>query len=344
MNLFNGAGVRNGTCDLRVKSALLYRLSYTGGKRRHYASCRVAAQVTVVSVVEQFDTIVVNADQALLVEPADSLLEVALADPKLFGDQLGRTLVTQRQYSALRAQALDDLLGQTTGGLMADRLQAQADLAVGAQLLDIAFFAHAAADELEQLVLVDQAPVLAVDDGLETEVGTFGHQQVDFLADLIAGRHLVQITIQTRGGGETAGAFVEIEIDHAVIADLQRALLFRMRQMKILGQAPVEEQADAIDIHHLEAGELAELDLRFEGGGDQLVFAVEVDEHVEPVLDFAWRVLGDVALGQEDPAVRSTVQIQTEVGVLDHLQRIHPPDNGHCVPPRQNSQPFYARS
>src|SRR5690606_20664086 len=163
MKLFNGAGDRNRTCDLRVTSALLYRLSYTGGKRRHYASCRVAAQVTVVSVVEQLDTIVVNADQALLVEPADSLLEVALAHPKLFGDQLGRTLVTQRQYSALRAQALDDLLGQTTGGLMANRLQAQADLAVGAQFLDIAFFAHAAADELEQLVLVDQAPVLAVD-------------------------------------------------------------------------------------------------------------------------------------------------------------------------------------
>ena len=31
MNLVNGARDRNRTCDLRVTSALLYRLSYTGG-------------------------------------------------------------------------------------------------------------------------------------------------------------------------------------------------------------------------------------------------------------------------------------------------------------------------
>lgn len=30
MNLLTGAGDRNRTCDLRVTSALLYRLSYTG--------------------------------------------------------------------------------------------------------------------------------------------------------------------------------------------------------------------------------------------------------------------------------------------------------------------------
>lgn len=31
MNLLSGARDRNRTCDLRVTSALLYRLSYTGG-------------------------------------------------------------------------------------------------------------------------------------------------------------------------------------------------------------------------------------------------------------------------------------------------------------------------
>ena len=314
-----GAGDRNRTCDLRVTSALLYRLSYTGGKRRHYASCRADAQVAVASVVEQFDTIVVNADQPLLVEPADSLLEVALADPKLFGDQLRRALVSQCQHTALFTQALDDLLGQAAGSLVTDGLQAQADLAVGTQLLDVALLAHAAADELEQLVLVDQAPMLAVDNGLEAQVGALDHQQIHFLADLVVGRHLVQMTIQARGGGEAASALVQVQVDHAVVTDLQRALLFGMRQQQVLGQAPVEEQPDAVDIHHLEAGELTELDLRLERGGDQLVFAVEVDEHVEPVLDLARRVLGDVALGQEDFAIGTTVQIQTEVGVLDHL-------------------------
>lgn len=30
MNLFNGAGDRSRTCDLRITNALLYQLSYTG--------------------------------------------------------------------------------------------------------------------------------------------------------------------------------------------------------------------------------------------------------------------------------------------------------------------------
>lgn len=30
MNLFNGAGDRNRTCDLLITNELLYRLSYTG--------------------------------------------------------------------------------------------------------------------------------------------------------------------------------------------------------------------------------------------------------------------------------------------------------------------------
>ncbi|AEB59513.1 hypothetical protein MDS_3482 [Ectopseudomonas mendocina NK-01] len=30
--------------------------------------------------------------------------------------------------------------------------------------------------------------------------------------------------------------------------------------------------------------------------------------------------------------------------MLDYLQRIHPSNNGHRVPPRQNSRPFYPSS
>ncbi len=33
MNLFNGAGDRSRTCDLRITNALLYQLSYTGVER-----------------------------------------------------------------------------------------------------------------------------------------------------------------------------------------------------------------------------------------------------------------------------------------------------------------------
>lgn len=206
------------------------------------------------------------------------------------------------------------------GGLGADRLQAKGDLAVRAQFLDVALFAHAAAEELERLVLVDQAPVLALDDRLEAHLGTLHHQQVDRLADAVARRQVVQLPVQARGGGDAVGALVQVDVDHAVVADLQRTLLFRMRQQQVLGQAPVEEQADPVDLHDLQAGETADLDLGRLGGGDQAVVAVQVDEHVEPVTHFAGLVLRHIALGQEDLAVLGTVEIEPELRVLDHLQ------------------------
>ena len=103
------------------------------------------------------------------------------------------------------------------------------DIAVGAHFLDKAFFLHAAAHELEQLILVDQAPVLAIDDGFEAHIGGFGHQKIDFLARRIVGWHVIQVTIQTCGGGDALAAFIEEYMHHAVIANLQRALFFGVR-------------------------------------------------------------------------------------------------------------------
>lgn len=162
--------------------------------------------------------------------------------------------------------------------------------------------------------------MLALDDRLEAHLGTLHHQQVDRLADAVARRQVVQLPVQARGGGDAVGALVQVDVDHAVVADLQRTLLFRMRQQQVLGQAPVEEQADPVDLHDLQAGETADLDLGRLGGGDQAVVAVQVDEHVEPVAHFAGLVLRHIALGQEDLAVLGTVEIEPELRVLDHLQ------------------------
>src|SRR5690554_5309613 len=103
--------------------------------------------------VGQFDMIRVDADQTLLVQAADGLLEVGLADAELGGDELRRALVAQRQLAALFAQAIDNLLLQGAGGMATDRLQAEVDLAVGADLADVALLAHAPAQELEGFVL-----------------------------------------------------------------------------------------------------------------------------------------------------------------------------------------------
>ncbi|MNH21515.1 hypothetical protein D3C79_813280 [compost metagenome] len=76
------------------------------------------------------------------------------------------------------------------------RLQAQGDLAVMAHFLDEALLVHARTQELEHLVLVDQAPVAVVDDGLEAHRRFAGHQQLDRLPDFVVGRGDVQVTVQ----------------------------------------------------------------------------------------------------------------------------------------------------
>ncbi len=112
----------------------------------------------------------------------------------------------------------------------------------------------------------------------------------------------------------------------AVLAGFHLAFFFGKRQEQVLGQAPVEEDSDAVDFNDLEAGELADLHLGLFGGGQQLVFAVQVHEDVQPVFVFTGNILGDVAVGQQDLAVRAAIQIQTEVRVFNHLQCVVAPD------------------
>src|SRR5690606_18525269 len=276
-----------------------------------------------------FDTVRVNQNATLLVEPADSLFEVALADPEQLRDFLGGGLVADRQTALVFLQLLHDQGLQAVDGFAAQRLQTQADLAVGTQLADVALLAHTAAQKLEGLVFVNQPPMLAIDNRLVAQIGAFHHQQIDRLAYLITRRGLVQVAVQPRRGGNAPGVLVEVDVDDAVVSFLQWALFLGVRQQKILGQTPVEEQPDAVDLHHLQAGKLTNLNLGLFGGGDQLVIAVEVHEDVEPVVYLGRRILGDVTIGQQDFAIRAAVQIKTEVGVFDDLQAVVAPDCGH---------------
>ncbi|MCY1183777.1 hypothetical protein D9M73_244240 [compost metagenome] len=116
---------------------------------------------------------------------------------------------------------------------------------------------------------------------------------------------------------------------HAVITDLQWPCLFRVRHQQVLGQAPVQEDTSTVDVLDLQAGELANLHLGLLGGGDQLVFAVQVDEHVQPVIDLGLGVFRDVAPGQQDFAIGAAVQVQTEVHVFHDLQTVVTPKQSH---------------
>ena len=104
-------------------------------------------------------------------------------------------------------------------------------------------------------------------------------------------------------------------------------------QQHILGQAPVEEQANAVARNHLEVGKVTDLRAGAGGGGNDAVFAVEVDEHPQAVAHLGALILGYIAVGQQNLAIFTTVQVESEPGVLGDFQIIETPDVGHAAAP-----------
>src|SRR5690606_38781112 len=210
---------------------------------------------------DALDAIRMNDDASLAIQTADGLLEVALADPEQASDFRSGAFVAQVQHAVILIQRLHDQGLQTVAGIAADRLQAQTDLAVGTHLTDVAPLALAAAYELEDFILVNQPPMTVIDDRLVPQIRGFHDQQAHGLADLIVGWGLVQITVQARCGSNAFAVLVEVDMHHAIIADLQWALFFRVRQQQVFRQPPVEEQPHSGDLNHLQTGKLTDLDL-----------------------------------------------------------------------------------
>src|SRR5690606_12656190 len=88
-------------------------------------------------------------------------------------------------------------------------------------LLDVARLAHPGAQKLEHLVVVHQPPVAAIDDGLVTDVGAGGDQQVDPLALGVVGGAVVQVAVEVGGGGDAPAVIVQVQVHHAVVPYLE---------------------------------------------------------------------------------------------------------------------------
>src|SRR5689334_14843711 len=117
----------------------------------YFSACATLALFSVRTSTE-FDAIGMNDDLTILVQGTNGLLEVALADTEQAADQRRIALVADRQGTVVFAQLGEDLRVQAGGRLLTDRLQAQADLAVGANFLDEALFFFTGAHELEDFV------------------------------------------------------------------------------------------------------------------------------------------------------------------------------------------------
>ncbi len=126
---------------------------------------------------------------------------------------------------------------------------------------------------------------------------------------------------------------VQIQVGDAVLAFFQRLFQLGKGQQHILGQAPVEEQANAVARNHLEVGKVTDLRAGAGGGGNDAVFAVEVDEHPQAVAHLGALILGYIAVGQQNLAIFTTVQVESEPGVLGDFQIIETPDVGHAAAP-----------
>jgi len=71
------------------------------------------------------------------------------------------------------------------------------------------------------------------------------------------------------------------------------------------------------------------LRLGFFRGGDQPVFAVEVDKNTKAVAQIGDGVFGDIALGQENFAFFAAIEVEAEIGVFDNCQGVEAPDGSH---------------
>ena len=95
---------------------------------------------------------------------------------------------------------------------------------------------------------------------------------------------------------------------------------------QILGQTPIKEHANAVDFHNFQTGKFTDLNFGFFGGGDKFVIAVQINENVEPVFIFTGNIFRDIPIRQEDFPILRTIEVQTKVSVLDHLQAVVAPD------------------
>jgi hypothetical protein len=252
--------------------------------------------------VTKVDAVGLDADEAILVERADGLLEGLFAEAEGVADFLGQAAVVEREAAAGGLELGEDGFTGVGDAAVAGAAEGEVHLAVGPDVAHVTLDDRADLQRAGDVRVINQAAVGVVDDEIVAEWALAGDEQVHRLAFVIGRRREVEAAVEAGAGDEAVGLVIEHHLHDDPVAGVERAVLLAGGQEQILAEAPVEKEADAgIDADHLQIGELADDGVGFLRGGDEAVLGVAVDKHLELV---ARHGTGrDVFGGQEDFAM-----------------------------------------
>lgn len=223
-------------------------------------------------------------DEALAVEVAEGLFEGFFAGLEGGADFLGRAGIAVGEAAFVRAQCGEDAVGERGDALVALRVEPEVDLAIGADGAHEAFAALADLERYGEFGSVEEPEAGIVDNGVVTEGRLAGDEERDFVAGFEGRRGMVDVALQPRGGDDAFGLVVDENIHDHGVADLHAALLLGIRQEKILAQTPVQEGTHArVDFPNLQRGEVADSGEWLEGGCDEAVLGIPIDEHLQHI-------------------------------------------------------------
>lgn len=203
---------------------------------------------------------VCDRDEVAFVEVTDSFLKHFLADLERALDVIGRTLVAERTEAVMALDPFQERVGKVKRLTPSCGLKDDIELAIGANFLHEAFQRVTRVDILEDLITIDEALVLVIDDNLEAEVRLLPYQQVDLLLLFQSCRFSrLEIFVNLRCCYDTVTLLVEMDVDDVAFANLHLLLLLAERTEEILHQSPVEESTVLVHPGAFEASEVAYL-------------------------------------------------------------------------------------
>ncbi len=168
--------------------------------------------------------------------------------------------------------------------MIALRVEAEVDLAVGADGAHEALAALADVERCGEFAAVEKPEAGVVDDGVVAEGRLAGDEEGDFVAGFIGWRRVVDVPFQASGGDDALGLVVDENINDHCVTDSHAPLLLRIRKKQIFSKPPVEERSHArVDFRDLQRGEIADRGKRLARGRDETVFGIAIDENLQHI-------------------------------------------------------------
>ena len=238
-------------------------------------------------------------DFLLLVQQAQSLLEVFLAAVEGFVDVIRITLVGNSHLTVMGLEVVQDAVSKVIDTHFLNLGQGDIDLAVRAHLLDKSLESVTDIYLLIGLVLVNLAPMGIVDDDAVAQVTALHHQHLDALAMIVVGLSMIEELGEFGAGNDAVAGSIQIDTNNVAATGLHVHALLTEGHQQIFGhQTPVQKCAHLVHGLDTHESEIADNGLGLLGSGDRTVLAVIIYKNADHIAHLHFGC--EVTLGQQD--------------------------------------------